>query len=204
MDKQEELQELWWTTVDKVREVEDDNITLIKIFWRQAQNKNWEFINFSQYGSTFHKSFGSIGGQYKISGKEFRDNDLANMYLNKQIKKIDKTYKEDFDFPTLTVRVFSEDSDKLPNKLQTILCCFSLLITVEGYANIDELIVDYESEIKNNDYEFHLMTCDKNLLVRRFAEIERLLPAGFKIYDTCDYERYVKRYKKEPKILFEK
>jgi len=204
MDKQEELQELWWTTVDKVREVEDDNFTLIKIFWRKSQNKNWEFINFSQFGSTFHKSFGRVGGQYKISGKEFRDNDLANIYWNKQIKKIDKTFKEDCEFPTLTVKVFSEDCDKLQNKLQIILCCFSLIITVEGFANIDELIVDYNSDTKKTDYEFHLMTCDKNLLIKRFAEIERLLPVGFKIYDTSNYTRYLKRYKKEPRILFEK
>jgi len=194
-----------WALLDQVKELEDDNVSMTKIFWRQTQDKQWDFIKISQFGSTFHKTFGKVGGQFKISGLELRDNKLAYRHWYKQDKKVDKTYKEEWEFSKIAGKVFCEDGIELGNKLVAITSCFLVSIINEGFANFDkELIDNYTGDVSSSGYDFHLWTCDKNLLAQRLTEIVKLLPAGFKIYKTDNFEKYVKRYKKEPKILFEK
>jgi len=193
--------------LNQVQEIEDDSISLTKIYWRQTEDKSWDFIKISQFGSTFHKTFGRVGGQYKISGIEFRVNDLAFQYWLKQEKKIDKTYKEEWKFSKIAGKIFCNNENELLNKLAAISSCFLMSIIGEGYANFDEDPIDNcknMMEMPNNGFDFHLLTCNKKLLVQRLKEIEKILPTGFKIYNTEDFEKYEKQYKKEPKVLFEK
>ena len=211
--EEEEIQnsvEHLWDLLNKVKELDNSNIeSITKIYWRQNQDKHWEFIKISQFGSTFHKTFGRVGGQFKISGYEFRDNKLAHRHWYKQDKKIDNTYKVEWEFSKIAGKVFNDNDDDISffNKLLSITTCFQTSIINEGFANFDnELTEDfgYMNEVPNNGYDFHLWTCDKNLLVKRLTELDKILPVGLKIYNTYDFEKYVKRYKKEPIIIFEK
>jgi len=33
-----------WALLDQVKEVEDDNVSMTKIFWRQTQDKHWDLL----------------------------------------------------------------------------------------------------------------------------------------------------------------
>ena len=213
MSEEEEIQdsvEHIWDLLNKVKELDNSNTeSITKIYWRQNQDKHWDFIKISQFGSTFHKTYGKVGGQFKISGYEFRDNKLAYHHWYKQNKKIDNTYKKEWEFSKIAGKVFSDNYDDTSflNKLLSITTCFQTSIINEGFANFDkELIEDfgYMIDVPRDGYDFHLWTCDKNLFVQRLTELNKLLPVGLKIYNTYDFEKYAKRYKKEPIILFEK
>lgn len=208
LSKQDEIQssaERIWALLDQVMETEDDNISLTKMFWRKNGNKDWDFIKLSQFGSTFHKTFGKVAGQFKIIGQEFRDNDLAFHHWRKQNNKVDKTYISEWKFSRVAGRIFAENENNLLEKFAAITGCFLTTIINEGFANFDDDLMDnYTGDIPENGYDFQLWTCDRKMLVSRLEEIKKLLPVGFKLYNTDDFGKYIKRNKKEPRVIFEK
>jgi hypothetical protein len=203
----QEVEDQIWELLQKLREIDSnkdsDDVPSTSLYWKKENNK-WHFINIGTSGTTFHKTYGIVGGKYKIIGYEFRNSQLVFDYWKKQVLRNKKGYVSSWDGRKIYGRIYAQNEEELLTKIIALESCFFAILTNEGFANLDNNISEkwyFDDEISG--YNFHIWTCDKNLLVKRLYEMINILPKGLKVYNTVDLDSYTKKYKKEPKVIFE-